>query len=126
MQKDAVHWFEIAAADFERAVRFYEAIFAFRMNPMPIANGPKMAMFPVAPGEGVGGAICHHPEWYVPSKAGTLVYLNADPDLATVLARVEGAGGKVVVPKTQISEAYGFMAVFLDSEGNRLALHSRN
>jgi len=126
MQKDAVHWFEIPAADFDRAVRFYETIFAFRMNPMPIPNGPKMAMFPVLPGEGVGGAICHHPEWYVPSKAGTLVYLNADPDLATVLARIEPAGGKVVVPKTQISEAHGYMAVFLDSEGNRVALHARN
>src|SRR3954467_4220917 len=120
MQKHAVDWFEIPAADFERAVRFYEAIFDLRMNPMPIANGPRMAMFPVSPAEGVGGAICHHPEWYVPSKAGTLVYLNADPDLATVLARVEPAGGKVVVARTQISEEYGFMAVFLDTEGNRV------
>jgi uncharacterized protein len=127
MQKNAIDWFEIPAADFDRAVRFYEAILALRMTPLPLANGPKMAMFPVPPMEGgVGGAICHHPEWYVPSKAGTLVYLNADPDLATVLARVEGAGGKVVVPKTQISEQHGFMAVFLDSEGNRMALHSRN
>jgi len=126
MQKHAVDWFEIPAADFDRAVRFYEAIFAFRMQPMPIPDGPKMAMFPVSPMEGVGGAICHHPEWYVPSKAGTLVYLNADPDLSTALARVEGAGGKVVVPRTQISEQHGFMAVFLDSEGNRVALHSRN
>jgi predicted enzyme related to lactoylglutathione lyase len=126
MEKHAIDWFEIPAADFDRAVRFYEKIFDFRMNPMPIADGPRMAMFPVAPMDGVGGAICHHPEWYVPSKAGTLVYLNADPDLSTVLGRIEGAGGKVVVPKTQISEQYGFMAVFLDSEGNRVALHSRN
>jgi predicted enzyme related to lactoylglutathione lyase len=88
MQKHAVDWFEIAAADFDRAVRFYEAIFDFHMNPLPIQNGPKMAMFPVSPMDGVGGAICHHPEWYVPSKAGTLV--------------------------------------FLDTEGNRVALHSRN
>jgi hypothetical protein len=126
MKTHAIDWFEIPAADFDRAVRFYEAIFAFKTSFMPIPNGPKMAMFPVDPGEGVGGAICHHPEWYVPSKAGTLVYLNADPDLSTVLARIEGAGGKVVVPKTQISQQYGFMAVFLDSEGNRVALHSRN
>jgi uncharacterized protein len=126
MQKHAIDWFEIAAADFDRAVRFYEAIFDFHMNPMPIPNGPRMAMFPVSSMDSVGGAICHHPEWYVPSKAGTLVYLNADPDLATVLARVEPAGGKVVVQKTQISAEHGFMAVFLDTEGNRVALHSRN
>jgi predicted enzyme related to lactoylglutathione lyase len=126
MRKHAIDWFEIPAADFDRAVKFYEGIFELKMTFMPIANGPKMAMFPVNPGEGVGGAICHHPEWYVPSKAGTLVYLNADPDLSTVLARVEGAGGRVVVPKTQISEEHGYMAVLLDSEGNRVALHSRS
>src|SRR5881275_1013001 len=103
MQKHAVDWFEIAAADFDRAVRFYEAIFEFKMTPLPIANGPKMAMFPVNPAEAVGGAICHHPEWYKPSKEGTLVYLNADPDLSVVLGRIEKAGGRVVVPKTQIS-----------------------
>jgi predicted enzyme related to lactoylglutathione lyase len=125
MDKHAIDWFEIPAADFDRAVHFYERIFEFTMNPLPVPNGPKMALFPVSPMDGVSGAICHHPEWYVPSKAGTLVYLNADPDLSTVLARIEGAGGKVVVPKTQINEQYGFMAVFLDSEGNRVALHSR-
>src|SRR5690349_20444451 len=96
MKTNAIDWFEMPAADFDRAVRFYEAIFGFKTHFMPIPDGPKMAMFPVNPGEGVGGAICHHPEWYVPSKAGTLVYLNADPDLSTVLARIEGAGGKVV------------------------------
>jgi predicted enzyme related to lactoylglutathione lyase len=126
MQKHAVDWFEIAAADFDRAVRFYEAILDLKTLPMPIPNGPKMAMFPVDPAAGVGGAICHHAEWYKPSKDGTLVYLNADPDLSTVLGRVEKAGGKVVVPKTRISEQHGYMAVFIDSEGNRMALHSRN
>jgi uncharacterized protein len=126
MQKHAVDWFEIAAADFDRAVRFYETIFAFRTQAQPIPNGPRMAMFPIDPAQGVGGAICHHPEWYKPSKDGTLVYLNADPDLSVVLGRIEKAGGKVVVPKTQISEQHGYMAVFIDSEGNRVALHSRN
>ena len=60
-----------------------------------------------------------------PSRAGTLVYLNADPDLAVVLGRIEKAGGQVLVPKTQISPEFGFMAVFVDCEGNRVALHSR-
>ena len=126
MQKHAVDWFEIATADFDRAVKFYEAIFDFRMQPMNLgAGGPKMALFPVDPREAVGGALCHHAEWYKPSQSGTLVYLNADPDLAVVLGRIEKAGGKIVVPKTQISPEHGYMAVFLDSEGNRVALHSR-
>lgn len=126
MQKHAVDWFEIATSDFDRAVKFYEAIFEFRMQPMNLGPGaPKMALFPVDPREAVGGALCHHPDWYKPSEAGTVVYLNADPDLSVVLGRIEKAGGKVVVPKTQISPEHGFMAVFRDSEGNRVALHSR-
>jgi predicted enzyme related to lactoylglutathione lyase len=125
MMKHAIDWFEIPTADLERACAFYEKIFEFKLQPMELANRLRMAMFPVNPAESVGGALCHHPEFYTPSQTGTLVYLNADPDLAAVLGRVEKAGGKILVPKTQISPEYGFMAVFLDSEGNRVALHSR-
>src|ERR1700682_1866639 len=115
MKEHAIAWFEIATADFERAIKFYEDIFQFKMNRMPLGQGPRMAAFPVNPAVGVSGALCHHPEWYKPSQTGTLVYLNANPDLAAV---------KAVLPKTQISPEYGYMAVFLDTEGNRVALHS--
>jgi uncharacterized protein len=125
MMKHAIDWFEIPTANLERACAFYEKIFAFKMNAMDLANGLRMAMFPVDAAQSVGGALCHHPEFYTPSRTGTLVYLNADPDLAVVLGRVENAGGQVLVPKTRISPEYGFMAVFIDSEGNRVALHSR-
>ncbi|HNP53532.1 MAG TPA: hypothetical protein PKK69_02900, partial [Ferruginibacter sp.] len=57
-------------------------------------------------------------------KQGPLVYLNANPDVQLVLNRVEAAGGKIIVPKTEISPEYGFMAVIIDTEGNRVALHS--
>ena len=123
MKKHALDWFEIATADFERAIRFYEDIFQFKMNLMEVGPGLRMAAFPTNAADSVGGALCHHPEFYKPSQTGTLVYLNADPDLAIVLGRVEKAGGKIVVPKKQISPEHGFMAVFLDSEGNRVALH---
>ena len=126
MQKHAIDWFEIPTANLERACAFYERIFEFKLQPMELANRLRMAMFPVDPAESVGGALCHHPEFYAPSATGTLVYLNADPDLGVVLGRIEKAGGKVVVPKTQISPEYGYMAVFIDSEGNRVALHSRS
>jgi predicted enzyme related to lactoylglutathione lyase len=52
-----------------------------------------------------------------------LIYLDAGEDLTPVLGRVEPAGGKVVVPKTSIGE-HGAIAVFIDSEGNRVGLHS--
>ena len=63
---------------------------------------------------------------YTPSEHGVAIYLNANPDIQTVINRIEPAGGKVVIPKTQISPEVGYMAFFLDTEGNRLALHAQN
>jgi predicted enzyme related to lactoylglutathione lyase len=121
--KHAVHWFEIPAADMERAKTFYQGAFGIELQEVTLANDLKLAMFPTE-GGGVGGALAEHPDFYIPGSEGPLVYLNADPDLQEVLDRIEEQGGKVLVPKTQISEENGHMAVFLDSEGNRIALHS--
>lgn len=113
-------WFEIPATDIERAKKFYDAIFLMDTQIMDL-GGLKMGIFPFS---GVGAALCQH-EAYQPSNThGVLVYLDANPDLNEVLNRVEAAGGKVLRTKTQISPEHGFMAVFLDTEGNRLALHS--
>ena len=119
----AVSWFEIAVADFARAQRFYSAIFDYAMPEMQM--GPvRMGMLPCDPAaNGVGGAICFG-EGYVPRPDGTLVYLNGGSDLSTVLARIEPAGGKILQPKTQITPEYGYFALFMDSEGNRMGLHS--
>lgn len=114
-------WFEIPVTDFLRAKQFYETIFAISMQSTEM-HGYKMAFFPN--GEGiVSGAICYG-EGYIPSGAGSLLYLNANPDLNTVLDRVGSAGGRVLVPKTIISAEAGYYAFFLDTEGNRIALHS--
>ena len=73
----------------------------------------------------VGGALCYSKSSHIPSETeGPLVYLNANPDVQLALDKVEKAGGKIVVPKTQISAEYGYMAMIIDTEGNRLALHS--
>jgi len=73
----------------------------------------------------VGGAIVDSGGFHKPSLTeGPLIYLNANPDVQQVLDKVEAAGGKVMVPKTQISPEYGYMAVMVDTEGNRIALHS--
>src|SRR2546423_1636865 len=119
--KNMLNWFEIPAADFERAVKFYETIFGFKIQPMDF-GGVKMAFFPADEGK-VSGELCAGPD-YKPSMDGSLIYLNANPDLAEVQAKIEGAGGKVLLPKRQISPEYGYMALFSDSEGNRMALHS--
>jgi predicted enzyme related to lactoylglutathione lyase len=121
----AISWFEIPTTNLERAQAFYEAIFGTRLMPMDLPN-IRMRMFPVDnPQEGIGGAIVHSGSFHVPSPTdGPLLYLNANPDVQLVLDRVEAAGGKVLVPKTQISEDIGYMGVFLDTEGNRIAIHS--
>ena len=120
---NALNWFEIPAANFERATKFYSKIFQIEM-PVNNMGGINMAFFP---GDGmkgeVSGAVCFG-EMYQPSDSGTMVYLNGGADLAKVLGRVEGAGGKVVVPKTKINDEVGYFAIFMDSEGNRVALHS--
>ena len=123
--KHAISWFEIPTTDLDRAQKFYETIFGITMIPMEMPNF-KMRMFPLDdPMNGVGGALCHTEGFYQSSATdGVLIYLNGNPDVQLVLDKVEAAGGKIVVPKTEISPEYGFMAVFIDTEGNRIALHS--
>lgn len=121
---NAINWFEIPATDLQRAKAFYEAIFDFQMHIMDMGDDLEMALFP-SDQEGVGGAVIKNEEWYSPSEThGALLYLNANPDLQQVLDRVEKSGGKVSIPKRLIAEEHGYMAVIIDSEGNRVALHS--
>jgi predicted enzyme related to lactoylglutathione lyase len=118
MEKNWTGWFEIPVADLPRAKTFYETIFGIEM-PVTDFGALQMAFFPQSK---VGGALCAG-KWYQPG-GGVLVYLNANPDLSAVLDKVEAAGGKVLQAKKQISPDQGYMALFTDSEGNRLALHS--
>lgn len=120
----AISWFEIPTTDLDRAAKFYETILGITLVPMDMPNF-QMRMFPVEDMmTGVSGALTLAPDFYKPQDNGTLVYLNANPDVQLVLDRIEAAGGKIVVPKTQISADIGHMAVFIDTEGNRVALHS--
>jgi predicted enzyme related to lactoylglutathione lyase len=120
---NALNWFEIPTEDLARAQKFYERIFDIQMFPMDMGD-LKMAGFPGEPGNGkVSGALVKHVEAQ-PSMQGAMIYLNANPAMDNVVARIEEAGGKILMPKTQITEDIGYMAVFADTEGNRMALHS--
>ncbi|MBI2557793.1 VOC family protein [Candidatus Woesearchaeota archaeon] len=119
--KNAINWFELPTKDFERAMKFYNTIFGIKIQVQDF-QGMKMAFFPCDKGA-VGGAIIHH-EWYTPSDKGTIVYLNAEPDLSKVLSKVEKAGGKIVIQEKLITEEIGYIGVFDDTEGNQAALHS--
>lgn len=117
--KDFISWFEIPVYDIRRAARFYGTIYNLEME--VTVNGEfAMAYFPAD--KGIGGALIFGPGC-VPSDTGTLVYLNAGNDLDGILGRVDLAGGRVIMPKTLISDSAGSFALFIDSEGNRVALH---
>lgn len=121
-QTNAINWFEIPATDIARAKKFYEQIFEIQMEEMEMP-GMKYAMFPFDPmAAKVSGGLAQSP-LHIPGKSGAIVYLNANPDLQNVLNRIEPAGGKVTMPKTSIGQN-GFMALFTDTEGNTVALHS--
>ena len=122
---NALNWFEIPAADISRASSFYETIFGVQLQQTEMM-GMKMAMFPSEMGNGkVSGCVCQSP-YHTPSMEGSVIYLNANPDMNEILGRIENAGGKILMPKTAISPEVGHMAFFADTEGNRVALHSQN
>jgi len=117
--KNYISWFEVPVYDIHRAAAFYNAIYGIEME-ISVNGEFAMAYFPAD--EGVGGALIAGPGCY-PSDTGSLIYLNAGNDLDGVLGRVELAGGRVIMAKTHINDASGNFALFIDSEGNRLALH---
>jgi uncharacterized protein len=114
-------WFEIPAADFERAVGFYEKVFDIRLK-RDSFGAAKMAVFPSAAAATSGAVMAG--EGYRPAGDGSVVYLSAGRDLAGPLSRVKTAGGSVAVPKTALPDGMGYFAQFIDSEGNRVGLHS--
>ncbi len=123
--QNAISWFEIPATDLERATTFYETIFGIKLNALDTDN-IRMRMFPLDDMmTGVGGAVVDSKGFHKPSATdGPLIYLNGNPDVQIILDKVEAAGGKIMVPKMLISPEYGSMAVIIDSEGNRIALHN--
>ncbi|HTG00106.1 MAG TPA: VOC family protein [Nitrospirota bacterium] len=122
VQTNPVQWFEIPVKDLDRAKKFYEALLGVKLSINEM--GPlKMAWFPmVQDGPGATGSLVKA-ENYVPSQTGTVVYFSVE-DVEEALRKVEAGGGKRLMPKTSIGE-YGFIAHFTDTEGNRLAFHSR-
>ena len=118
---NAISWFEIPARNFERARIFYETVLDIKML-IPF-EGMKYAMFPADMQKGeIGGGLVEE-QGYDPSQSGALIYLNGGEDLTLPLTKVETAGGKIVVPKKSIGQN-GFMAMFTDTEGNKIAFHS--
>ncbi len=119
--ENVISWFEIPALDLRRAITFYSKVLDIKLTEGGFGED-KMAFFP-SDMKNVSGAIVKGKN-RTPNADGTLVYFNGGEDLNIPLARVEEAGGKIIFPKTLIMLEAGYFAIFIDSEGNRVAFHS--
>ena len=119
--KSYISMFEIPATDINRAIKFYEVILGVTIDQMDI-EGMQMGIFPYED-QMVTGVIIKA-DGYKPSADGVTIYLNAGDDLDAILDRVDNNGGKILLPKTAHADESGYFALFLDSEGNRMALNS--
>jgi len=114
-----ITWFEIPAADFPRAIRFYETVLGTAL--IHEAAWPNLAIFPYQR-PGISGAIAYG-EDFRPASDGTIIYLNCNGRFDAVLSRVEDAGGAILEPKSHLP-GVGWVAQIRDSEGNRIGVHS--
>ncbi len=124
MENNVVGWFEIPVTDMERAKKFYETVFEFEIQVQDF-HGTQMGWFPFnesAPG--AAGSLVKQADYEPSEDKGVLIYFSAS-DIISELNRVKAAGGKIIQEKTLIAEDIGYMALFLDLEGNRIALHCR-
>lgn len=123
-ETNAINWFEIPVTDMQRAKHFYQTIFSIHMEDMNMDN-MQMAAFPYGMNTGkVSGALVKG-DFHKPGADGVIVYLNANPNMDAVIEKIEKEGGKILMDKTQITPEIGYMAFFIDTEGNRVALHSQ-
>ena len=120
---NAIAWFEIPVRNLDRAAAFYEALLGTTIRREAI--GPStLGVFTYDGEQGVGGCLLAGDNVPAPSLDGSLVYLNAGPSLDVVVARVEAAGGRVLVPKVLLPGDMGCFVHIADTEGNRVGLHA--
>jgi len=124
MEQNMVSWFEIPVSDMDRAKTFYNRVFKIEIAVHDL-GGTVMGWFPFAEGKaGASGSLIKNDAYKASETHGPLIYFGSD-DVSQEINRVTAAGGQVLKEKTQISPDVGYMAVFVDTEGNRIALHSR-
>jgi predicted enzyme related to lactoylglutathione lyase len=114
-----IDWFEIPTTNLDRAAKFYETVLSVRLRHETFGGVPQAMLL----GEkgAPGGALIQDPR-RKPNPEGTIVYLNAGKDLDACIDRVTKAGGRVILPRTDIGEP-GYIAIFADPDGNTVGLH---
>ena len=124
MEHNMVGWFEIPVTDMDTAKTFNNKVFNVDIQ-LEDFGGVLMGWFPFVDGKkGASGSLVQNRAYIPDEKKGVLIYFSS-VDVNDELSRVQAAGGKIIQPKTMISKDIGYMGLFIDSEGNRIALHSR-
>lgn len=118
-----LNWFEIPVENMHRAKKFYEEILDIQLKDVDLDDGNEYAFFPIEWTKAISGSLTKGKD-YVPSKQGVTIYLNGGDNCDEILKRVEKAGGKVVVPKTKVSDEFGYFGMIIDTEGNKLGIQS--
>ena len=121
--KSYISIFEIPATEISRAIEFYQAILDIKIEKMEF---PEMQMGILPYEEQMVTGVIIQAEGYKPSADGVTIYLNGGDNLQVILDKVEKNGGKILTPKTLHADESGYFAIFLDSEGNKIGLHSPN
>ena len=121
--KSFVSIFEIPATEISRAIKFYQNILSIDIEKMDFVD-MQMGLFPTD--EQITIGVIVQGEGYTPSSNGVTIYLDGGDDLQIILDKIESNGGKIIVPKTLHADESGYYALFIDTEGNRLGLHSPN
>ena len=127
-ETNVITWFEIPVLDSERARKFYETVLDIKMHTAFLdETNEELTFFPTIPGviqasSGRVTGVLTKSENAKPSKEGTVIYFNASPKIQLVIDKAERAGGKIFIPKTEIKA--GFIAVILDTEGNKVGLYA--
>jgi uncharacterized protein len=117
-----VGWFDIHVSNLDRAKQFYETVFSIKLTDLPTEWG-KQSLFPFDhESPNISGALVEKKD-IQPSANNTVVYFETE-DCVAEESRIVQAGGKVVQPKMHIGE-FGYVSMFIDTEGNTIGLHSR-
>jgi hypothetical protein len=123
LMNNVVSIIEVPVTDLQRAIQFYQALLEVNIEQIEMGD----TQMGIIPNElGTVNAVLVKGTDYVPTTTGAIIYWNAGKDLQIMLDRIEKNGGKILVSKTEISPEMGFFALFIDTEGNKLGLHSSN
>jgi len=136
-----VRWIEIPAIDFDRAFKFYSAVFGLLIEEHHF-NGIRHGIFAAGPGLTAAIKKMESPK---KNSEGPVLFFKLtwgmSPGMKEVTEKITLCGGKIIIPKTlivdtlhekgevivprnYIDQQQGYYSVFLDSEGNKMALYS--